>query len=129
METEILEQKSGIIKRLKGSILSSQKAAQFGEQMSLSFENKVRSFNSIRPYRDTQAMRVLSHYDLKTAQTDPEISERSNLPLHVICARRNELVKKGYVIELCSKFNQSTGKQNTAYVLTSKGYKVLYARN
>lgn len=99
------------------------------EQMSLSFQNRRESFEKVKPYKDTQAMRVLSHYDIKTAQTDPEISESTKLPLHVICARRNELVKKGFVVELSSKPNKITRKQNTAYILTSKGYEALYGKD
>jgi len=99
------------------------------DQMSLSFENRRESFKKVQPYKDTQAMRVLSHYNLKTAQTDPEIVEVSKLPLHVICARRNELVKKKLVEESCSKQNKITGKPNTAYILTQKGYEALYGKD
>jgi len=80
----------------------------------------------IRPGRETQAKKVLKNYDTQTAKTDPEISELTGLPLHVICARRNELVKNGLVKEWSSKRNEATGKLNTAYLMTFKGYAVAF---
>ena len=108
------------------NIITTRKAAQNEGQLSLSFENKVRAFNSIRPGRETQAKKVLKNYDTQTAKTDPEISELTGLPLHVICARRNELVKNGLVKEWSSKRNEATGKLNTAYLMTFKGYAVAF---
>ena len=104
------------------NIIANKKATQSDGQLSLAFENKVRAFNSIRPYRETQADRVLKFYEITKPKTDPEISELSGLPLHVICARTNELLKRGFVVEWSSKRNEATGKLNTAYMMTSKGF-------
>ena len=103
-------------------IIANKRATQNDGQLSLAFENKVRSFNSIRPYRETQADRVLKLYDIRAPKTDPEIAELSGLPLHVICARRNELLKRGFVIEWSSKRNEVTVKLSTAYLMTSKRF-------
>lgn len=49
--------------------------------------------------------------------TDREISDRSCLDINIVTARRNELVKLGYIKEMCVRSCTITGRKAIAWTL------------
>jgi len=53
---------------------------------------------------------ILNWFNAYPQSTDKEISEMSEFPINIVTARRNELVKKGYLINYNKRSCEVTGK-------------------